>query len=76
MDRNTINRRTALAAAVALALAACAAPDAGTGAAAVPTYRGNASRTGENGGPGPGRQPRDQVAVRRGRAICQLARRR
>lgn len=57
MDRITTIRHAALAASVAVALTACATQALDAGAAAVPTYRGNAARTGEMAGPGPGASP-------------------
>ena len=59
MHRRIWNRQAAFAATLALAVAACAAPapNAGAAAATVPTYRGNAARTGEMAGPGPGANP-------------------
>ena len=58
MDRSIRNRHAALVATLAFVVAACAtaAPDVGA-EAAVPTYRGNAARTGEMAGPGPGANP-------------------
>jgi outer membrane protein assembly factor BamB len=58
MDRHpTLARRSAFAAVLALTLAACAGPTPESAGNAVPTYRGNAARTGEMAGPGPSGTP-------------------
>lgn len=57
MNRHSTIVRHSAFAAVVITLAACAGPTPDSSGNAVPTYRGNAARTGEMAGPGPSGTP-------------------